>query len=343
MSARLKNRLLCLGVKVTEELKTGRKVGAGPAGGRYLDLNGRIVNAPIYGFSESSPLHLYSIDGNYFLRENGSEHEARLIQEPRFYSEKTSDGISMKRIALQHGKQCLATTVCQRCLYWRKGTECHFCGIELSLKHDTTVPMKTPGQLVEVALRGWEENLTHCTLTTGTSSTDDRGAGLLAGSSQALKDNTRMKIHVQLEPVGRDRIEFLKQSGADTIGIHVESLDQRVFEEKCQGKASQWPNFWEAWDDAVDVFGDNQVSSYVIIGMGENEDATKEGMERMCEHGVIPFVVPLRPVEGTKMANVLPPAPEVMLDYYSHAIDSMNAYGIDPRGLLRGIACSLIS
>ncbi|MCK5291912.1 MAG: MSMEG_0568 family radical SAM protein [Thermoplasmata archaeon] len=346
MNAALKNRLLCLGIRAPEDVKTGRKAGAGPAGGKYLEVGESIVNAPIYGFSENSPISLDFFDGNYCLSENEDKCAAELIQEPSFYSEKTSDGILMKRIALQHGKHCLATTVCQKCLYWRKGNECHFCGIELSLKYDTTIPLKTPDQLTEVALRAWEERLTHCTLTTGTSSLDDRGARVLAESSRALKDNTRMEIHVQLEPVDRERIEFLKQSGADTIGIHVESLDQSVFEEKCPGKAHQWTRYWDAWKDAVEVFGDNQVSSYVIIGMGEDEETTKEGIEKMCEQGVIPFLVPLRPINGTKMENAAPPAPEVMLDYYSHAIGCMKVYGIDPQknkaGCVRCGACSAL-
>lgn len=346
MSASLKNRLLCLGVRVPEDIRTGRKAGAGPAGGRYLEVGDSVVNAPIFGFSDNSPISLDFFDGTYHLSDNGSRQDAQIIQEPDFYSEETSDGTLMKRIALLHGKHCLATTVCQKCVYWRNGSECHFCGIELSLQYDTTVELKTPDQLVEVASRAWKEGLTHCTLTTGTSSLDDRGAGLLSDCTKALRDETRMRIHVQLEPVDREKIEKLKQSGADTIGIHIESLDRGVFEKKCPGKAHQWANYWDSWDDAVDVFGENQVSSYVIIGMGEDTSTTKQGIERMCEFGVIPFLVPLRPIMGTKMENVPPPSPEIMLDYYSHAIGCMKVYGIDPvknrAGCVRCGACSAL-
>ncbi len=346
MSAPLKNRLLCIGVRVPDEIKSGRKAGAGPAGGKYLKVGESVVNAPIYGFSEDSSISLDFFDGSYYLSENGDRHKADLVQEPDFYSERTSDGTLMKRIALQHGTNCLATTVCQRCIYWRNGKECHFCGIELSLEYDTTVPLKRPDQLVEVALLAEKSGLTHCTLTTGTPNLDDRGAVLLAEASKALADDTGMKTHVQLEPVSKDRIEFLKQNGADTIGIHIESLDSGVFRKKCPGKAHQWRRYWDAWRDAVEVFGDNQVSSYVIIGMGEDVKTTKEGVEKMCEHGVIPFLVPLRPIKGTWMENILPPAPEVMLDYYSHAIGCMKVYGIDPvknrAGCVRCGACSAL-
>ncbi|TET91073.1 MAG: radical SAM protein [Methanomassiliicoccales archaeon] len=346
MSARLKNRILCRGVKVPDELKTGRKSGAGPAGGRYLELDRSVVNAPIYGFSENSPISLDFFDGSYHLSENGNRHPAGLVGEPSFYAEKTSDGIPMKKIALQHGRECLATTVCQRCLYWRTRSECHFCGIELSLKYDTTVPMKNPRQLAEVGAQAEKEGFKHCTLTTGTPNVRDRGAEVLAVSTEAMKENTSLKIHVQLEPIDRERISLLKESGADTIGIHIESLDSQVFRTKCPGKAHQWDNYWEAWHDAVEILGDNQVSSYVIIGLGEREEPTKKGIERMCQSGIIPYLVPLRPIKGTKLENALPPSPQTMLDHYMHAIDCLKTYGVNPTenlaGCVRCGACSAL-
>jgi radical SAM protein (TIGR04043 family) len=252
----------------------------------------------------------------------------------------------MKMIALKHGRDCLATTVSQRCLYWRRERECHFCGIELSLEYDTTIPLKKPDQLVEVGIRAESEGLTHCTLTTGTPNVRDRGARILERSARALRENTKMSLHVQLEPISRERIEDLKASGADTIGIHIETLDYQVFKEKCPGKAHQWDRYWDSWQDAVDVFGGNQVSSYVILGMGEDEKVTKEGIERMCRFGVVPFIVPIRPINGTKMGDVRPPSPEIMLDYYSHSIDCMKEYGIDPTqnlaGCVRCGACSAL-
>ncbi|UCD92531.1 MAG: radical SAM protein [Methanobacteriota archaeon] len=346
MSARLKNRILCRGVRVPDELKTGRKSGAGPAGGRYLEVNNSVVNAPIYGFSENSPISLEFFDGRYSLGDNGDTCPTNLIEEPSFYTGNTSDGIPMKKIALQHGVNCLATTVCQRCLYWRTGEECYFCGIELSLKHDTTIPSKSPRQLAEVGALAEKEGFNHCTLTTGTSNLRDRGAELLAKSAEALRDNTGMKIHVQLEPVDGEWISLLKESGADTIGVHIESLDARVFGTKCPGKAHQWEKYWETWHDALEVFGDNQVSSYVILGLGEEEEPSKKGIERMCQSGIIPYLVPLRPINGTKLENALPPTPEIMMEYYLYAIDCMKTYGVNPTknlaGCVRCGACSAL-
>jgi acetamidase/formamidase len=55
----------------------------------------------------------------------------------------------------------------------------------------------------------------------------------------------------------------------------------------------------EAWREAVRVFGHNQVSTYLLIGLGEDPDELVAGVEELIEMGVYPFVVPFRPLAGT--------------------------------------------
>ena len=55
-------------------------------------------------------------------------------------------------------------------------------------------------------------------------------------------------------------------------------------------------------------FGAGQVTTYVILGMGEDPELTVEGCRRAIDIGVYPFVVPLRPVAGSLMADWSPPA-----------------------------------
>ena len=51
------------------------------------------------------------------------------------------------------------------------------------------------------------------------------------------------------------------------------------------------------------------MSTYVILGMGEDPEMTVEGCKRAIDLGVYPFVVPLRPVPGSLMEDLLPAAP----------------------------------
>jgi hypothetical protein len=59
-----------------------------------------------------------------------------------------------------------------------------------------------------------------------------------------------------------------------------------------------------AWAEAVRVFGWNQVSTYILIGLGEDPDELVAGCEELISMGVYPFVVPYRPLAGTLAREV---------------------------------------
>ncbi|MFQ6128172.1 MAG: MSMEG_0568 family radical SAM protein [Thermoplasmata archaeon] len=347
MIANLKNRLLCLGMRVPGDLKQGRKWGAGPAGGRYVLMGESIVNVPIFGFAEVSSIRLVEVGKKYYVVDSEKKMRVGFLENPKFYELLTTDGVPMRKIALAHGRDCLGSTVHQKCIRWRQGEQCHFCGIELSLKHATTIETKTPDNLAEVAAVAEREGFNHITLTTGTPNLKDKGARILSYATKAVKENTKMLVHVQLEPVGRKDIESMHSAGADSIGIHIESLDRSTLRRVCPGKVGDWDDYFRAWKDSLDVFGPNQVSSYVILGLGEKRDETLAGIGRMCEEGVIPYIVPLRPLEETLLQDSIPPSPEIMEEIYAHTCEKMREYGIDPTknlaGCVRCEGCSALS
>lgn len=338
-AADLKTQLLCSGVKFPDDMRTGRKGGAGPAGGRYVMVKNTVVNVPVYGAALQSPFSVRRVGGSCVL-ENGNSYEISIVEDPQFYQMKTKEGIPYKKIALLHGVDCLATTVCQKCIRWRRNP-CLFCGIELSLKYGATIERKTPLQLLEVAQAARKEGVSHVTLTTGTVTETDKGAFMLAESASALR-KTGLPIHVQLEPVEREYLELLKDSGADTIGIHGETADKDVFERVCPGK--DFSLFESAWREAVDIFGENQVSSYVLVGLGEDHAQMVSGIERMVQIGVIPYIVPFRPISGTLLEDHPFPPSDTVKTYSLIAAESMKEHGVNPfknkAGCVRCGACS---
>jgi biotin synthase-related radical SAM superfamily protein len=60
----------------------------------------------------------------------------------------------------------------------------------------------------------------------------------------------------------------------------------------------------DAWREAVRVFGRNQVSTYLLVGLGEDPDELIAGAVELIEMGVYPFVVPFRPHPGTLAVDV---------------------------------------
>ena len=155
-------------------------------------------------------------------------------------------------------------------------------------------------------------------MTTGTSNGRDRGAKHLAKCVAAVKAAVpALPVQVQIEPpLDLEWLQVLRDAGADAVGIHVESLDPAVRERWTPGKATvPLARYDEAWGEAVRVFGRNRVSTYLLVGLGEDPDELVAGAERLIAMGVYPFVVPYRPLEGSLAHDVdgVPAPDPVML------------------------------
>jgi radical SAM protein (TIGR04043 family) len=225
---------------------------------------------------------------------------------------------------------------------------CKFCSIEHSLYEGQTILWKSPRQLAETAAEAEEEGVVkHVTLTTGTPSLNDRGARMLCESVKAIKELTRLPVHVQLEPPNDlNEVAQLRAAGADTIGLHVESFDDKVLREVCPAKRDK-ERFIKCWKRAVEEFGENQVSSFLILGLGESDESLLAGAEKMASLGVIPYPVPLRPHPKTELGDKAPPTPERTLKIYKAVLTVMESYGLHPEKCLAGCVrcggCSAIN
>jgi radical SAM protein (TIGR04043 family) len=144
-------------------------------------------------------------------------------------------------------------------------------------------------------------------MTTGTSAGSDRGARHLARCVRAVKAAVPdLPIQVQCEPPADLAVlTELRDAGADAIGIHVESLDDEVRRRWMPGKATvPLSQYRDAWREGVRVFGRNQVSTYLLVGLGENPDELVTGAAELIDMGVYPFVVPFRPHPGTLAVDI---------------------------------------
>jgi biotin synthase-related radical SAM superfamily protein len=142
-------------------------------------------------------------------------------------------------------------------------------------------------------------------------------------------------------------IDNLKNAGADTIGIHIETFDHNVLRRVAPSKANDREFFIKAWRHAVSVFGKNQVSSFIIAGLGEESTRIIEGAELLCDIGVFPYILPFRPIPDTPLETSRPPAPETMLHLYKEVSVLLKKYGLSSAaskaGCVRCGACSSIS
>jgi radical SAM protein (TIGR04043 family) len=347
---RLITELQSKGLRVERPFEA-RRGGAGPADAGMIWVEGIAVTVPVGAdYVAGSPFVLRREDEGWGIYRDGARKAtADPLERPRFYDLATADGVPYWKIALLH-LDSLASTVLQTCTYWGTSDQCAFCGIELSLQADRTIAVKRPDQLAEVAVAAKElDHVVDVTLTTGSTAAPDRGARYLGRCARAIKQATGLPIEGQFEPpADLDVLDEVRDDGLDSVGMHVESFDPEVLARIAAGKARTGiDGYFRAWERAVEVFGAGQVSTYVILGMGEDPKLTVEGCRRAIDLGVYPFVVPLRPVPGSLMGDCLPPEADYMDRVYRQVAPYLVARGLgsgDVRaGCARCQACSAIS
>lgn len=280
-----------------------RRAGAGPSDDGHVLLDGVGAAVPL------NPRSPYSVRGGKLLLDGADTGlGVETVARPRFYDLVTADGLAYEKIARLHSANVLATTVVQTCSRYEESQRCRFCAIEESLRQNATVAVKQPAQLAEVAKAAVElDGVTQMVMTTGTSRGRDRGATHLARCVRAVREAVPdLPIQVQCEPPGDlASIQELYDAGARSIGIHVESLDEAARLRWMPGKGSvPMSEYKAAWAEAVRVFGWNQVSTYLLVGLGEDPDELVAGCEELIAMGVYPFVVPYRPLDGTLAKDV---------------------------------------
>jgi radical SAM protein (TIGR04043 family) len=338
--------LQSVGLRVEAALET-RRGGAGPSDSGMLWIEGVPVTVPT---REKSPYVLKDEDDGHGIYRDGRKVAAvATSRRPRFYDLATADGIPYWKIALLH-LDSLASTVVQTCNYWGNSDQCAFCGIGLSLAAGRTIAKKTPAQLAEVAVAARDlDGAVDATLTTGSSNAPDRGARYVAQCGYAVKQASGLPVQVQFEPPRELTVlDEVHGYGVDAVGIHVESFDPEVLARVAPGKARTGiDTYFRTWERAVQLFGAGRVSTYVILGMGEDPEITVEGCRRAIDIGVYPFVVPLRPVAGSLMADVPAPARSYTEPIYRRVAAYLALRGISAAdagaGCARCQACSALN
>jgi radical SAM protein (TIGR04043 family) len=345
--------LQSLGVRVVDETEgtlPGRRGGAGPSDAMFLWVRGLPLTVPSHArFVDASP-YTVRVTGRHasLYRDDELVGPVTLPPRPKIYDMETDDGVPYWKIALLH-LDSIASTVVQKCIYWDTPEQCGFCGIELT-RGEQTIPVKTPAQLAEVCTAARDhDHAVDVTLTTGSLNRRDRGAIYISRCAHAIKNACGLPIQVQFEPPDDLRVlDEVRQAGVDAVGIHSETFDPAVLARVAPGKAQCGiEGYFRTWERAVEVFGRGSVTTYVLLGMGERHELIVEGCRRAIEMGVYPFVVPLRPVPGTLMADTPAPEPDYVARIYAEVSAMLAEAGFDhtdaKAGCARCQACSGLS
>lgn len=301
-----KLELLVLGVRAP--LAPLRRGGGGPVGGIGFAVKDSIVSAPaVQSFAKLSPYKLVEREDGFWLYKGEEKIGKVKLPSAKYYEHKIK-GLSAGRYVALDGVNALVTAVTRKCIHVETGKKCVFCVIEENVPENQILD-KEPEDIAEAVKVAYEEDRSrHLTLTTGTPNLIDKGALRYAEIAKRIRAEIDIPIHAQIEPVSREYLELLYSSGVDTIGIHVETFDDRIRKAVVPGKP-EIEEYLKSWENAVEVFGEWNVSSWILVGLGESVESVVRGFRAMAERGVYPYIAPYRPppnsAEKTDLEHVL--------------------------------------
>jgi len=129
-----------------------------------------------------------------------------------------------------------------------------------------------------------------------------------------LKRRMSVPVSVSCQPLKPENMWALAAAGADRIGIALDAATESLFD-KVKGASAGGPYRWKDLrrflQVAVGIFGEDGVSTHLIVGLGETEKEMVQTIQDCVNMGVLPALFAFTPVHGTAMADISPPKLDV--------------------------------
>jgi radical SAM protein (TIGR04043 family) len=300
----------------------------------------------------ASPFRLVKVEAGRFevWKDNARYSEAIFIPKPGFYNKINSANVPMSKVAVIVGPGHLRSVANQKCLYQQNGEACKFCAVQYWWN---AISVKQSSQIAEAIAEGYRDGaVKHVSLTTATLDTPDRGLANLVETVKLSRTRADIPFMIEFEPLTdhgllKELLQEAKKWGVTTVSINIECFDPGLRLETMPAKGKiPVAQYYQNWQICLDIFGRNQVSTVVVVGIGEDDKATFEGVERAASQGVLTFLVPHSPAAGAVYEDMQPPSADRMLRLYQKAVDVYNRYNLDlcssASGCIRGGGFSAI-
>lgn len=125
-----------------------------------------------------------------------------------------------------------------------------------------------------------------------------------------IKRNAAVPVSVSCQPLSRTNIELLAKAGVDRLGVALDAATEQLFDQvkgKEAGGPYNWDNQFQMLAEALAVFGKRNVSTHVIVGLGETEQEAVQIIQKSVDMGVLPALFAFTPVRGTALEKNPPP------------------------------------
>ena len=128
----------------------------------------------------------------------------------------------------------------------------------------------------------------------------------LTATVKALKQHANIPVSVSCQPLNGGNMRLLAEAGADRIGIALDAATEKLFNEVKGVNANgpyDWNEQFRQLREALEIFGKGNVSTHIIIGLGETEKEAASLIQQCVNMGVSPALFAFTPIRGTALEN----------------------------------------
>jgi len=257
-------------------------------------------------YTERSTFHLHEDKNGFYLSCAGEKQRVEVVETPSFYRSNTRSGARMGSFSSLHDKLLILNPLLGCGFFAEENQACHYCQYD-SMLNDTVPPLRDPLDLVEVVLAALDEREVDTVyLYNGYTPGEDAGLARLMPVITLLRRHlgTRQIALETVAPGDVSVIDELYAAGLDIFVCNLELYDETSFAQICPGKQKfgGQKRIWAALVRARQVFREGTVVSHLIPGL-EPLSSTVKGISALIEHGIVPLLVPFRPLPGTPLQD----------------------------------------
>lgn len=121
-----------------------------------------------------------------------------------------------------------------------------------------------------------------------------------------IRSKFSVPISVSCKPLDRQKMRIWADVGVNRISVALDAATEQIFD-RVKGRDVGGPYLWErqrkALKEAVEVFGEDSVSTHLIVGLGETEKEICQTIQWCVDSGVYPGLFAFTPIPGTPLEN----------------------------------------
>jgi len=171
------------------------------------------------------------------------------------------------------------------CFYNQCTVGCRYCPLTSSVKF----PDQPKQEIYDMIKNADKKNLDGIGLTSGVpvGKTPDEVTIEMAEFVQLIRKDfgKTIRIGVGPYPCSPDILKKLYDAGTDEIRINLETPNRELFKKACPNK--NYDQLVKSISDSVEIFGKNNASSNIVLGLGETDEDIENGIEMLAQMGCI--------------------------------------------------------